>query len=212
MASCPVFTLLKCLPRALRQPKDSPGYSMPLLFVESSKFGIQYAWLKVLMRRKENKAEPDAYRPAKLSLLFEGNYLGKGLLDTVRNSKDPVKLDSISFTSHILHLKSGFEFAIVPEHISVYANANCIIPLTGREEFKQAFHTEKHQYFFADLGIVAQVELLDGGKKPEMNMYFSFGTIINNGDLRGLNGNNRDAVLPYFRLGLNTSLRKFSSH
>jgi hypothetical protein len=209
---------------------DSSDKSLRLLFAESSKFGVQYSWTKVILKAgKKSKVtsdlvipagstfiDPQKYvdsinsaRPNRLSSLLEVNYLGKDFSEvTITNEKANGKKDTISFNTHFLHLKTGLEYAIVPENISVFGNLNCIIPLTKREEFKQLFESKHHQYFFADIGIIGRIELSKNDNKPNVDMYFTLGAVINNGDLRGLNGNNRDAVIPYFRWGLNTNLKK----
>jgi hypothetical protein len=210
---------------------DSSEKSLRLLFTESSKFGIQYSWTKVLAKAvRKRRADcvttipvgssftnPQQYidsinraRPNRLSSLLELNYLGKDFSQvTVTDEKAGGKKDTLSFNSHILHLKMGLEYAIVTENISVFGNFNCIIPLTKREELKMLFESKRRQYYYADIGVIGRIEVSKDDKKPGIDMYLTLGVIVNNGDLRGLNNNNRDVVIPYFRWGLNTNLNKF---
>jgi len=177
---------------------DSADKSLRLLFVESSKFGFQLNYSRVLFKTKET----DGVSSGRLLLLTEASYVGKDFSLSDKESNDTVK-----FTSHFAHLKSGLELAIVPEMISVFANANMLFPLVERTKFSKLFANDKHQFFFLDVGFVIRANL---SGKADTNMYFTLGAVVNNGDLRGLNNNNRDAVFPYARIGANFNLFKFN--
>ncbi|MBP6024704.1 hypothetical protein [Ferruginibacter sp.] len=138
-------------------------------------------------------------RNGRLGLNLNFYYAGKKLItDTAKDKK--------GFDVSLFQMKTGFEFQIFRDLMSIYGNINALTIGNNVEQFEKTVGNTKKVRGFIDWGVKM---LLDPNKNLDLGnfkLFFDLNFLINGGDLRSIN-KSTDLIVPNIRFGVRKGFR-----
>lgn len=127
----------------------------------------------------------------RLGINFGGYYLGKSII----RSKD-----STSFNIGLLQFKTGIQYIVVKNALSIYLNFNPYFVANGNQNFKSVYTDYSNKLnLFTDFGVDCYLNLAKSQKDFFLN--FDLGFITKGGDVSSII-KNEDVLIPRIKIGL----------
>ena len=162
---------------------------------ETSSFGIEFNWLKLLSKTKDTKKA--FVLDAKMS------FLGKSLPTLNENNEITGQENVLVLQNHI-----GLEYLFLDNVLSGYINVNSHSVLSNVESFENYFSAKQKTRIFPELGLRAGFDFAGtNNSTPPNKIFLDLGFIVNTGEISPFTVTN-DPVTPKIRIGYNILFNK----